>query len=77
MTAPKPKRKGYGLETRTYRGSSGNSYIVHKTRNGAFNVFMEVEAKAAADDCGATNDGGPRAKRNEVWKRRAGSGGHR
>jgi hypothetical protein len=70
MATPKPKRRGYALETRTYRGRSGNSYIVHRTRDGTFHVFMEVEAKSAAVDCGSPKTGNTRAQWGALWKRR-------
>ncbi len=42
------KRKGVGLEIRTFVGHSGTSYIVFRTGKGSFHVFAEVEAKKAA-----------------------------
>jgi hypothetical protein len=39
------KRAGFGLEVKSLVGKSGMSYIVFKTKNGAFHVFQEVEAK--------------------------------
>lgn len=51
--AMKPKRKGLGLEARTFTGESGSVYLVFKTLDGSFHVFVETEAKDAAEDCGA------------------------
>jgi hypothetical protein len=50
----KPKRKGFGLEARTFKGKSGRTYLVFKTLDGGFHVFAETQAKDAAEDCGAT-----------------------
>lgn len=47
-----PKREGFNLEIKTFKGKSGFSYLVMKTRKGSYNVFIQVEAKGAADDCG-------------------------
>jgi hypothetical protein len=63
----KKKRKGFGLEIKTYRGTDGVSYLVFRTRQGAFNVFMEVEAKEAARQCGAAREGTPRQMWSDLW----------
>ena len=60
---PGPKKDGYGLETKTFKGESGASYVVHKTQKGSYHVFMEVNAKGAARDCGSTK----RGPTNENW----------
>jgi len=49
----KNKKRGYGLGIQTFEGNDGCTYLVFRTRQGAFNVFKEVEAKAAAFQCGA------------------------
>ncbi|HTC95709.1 MAG TPA: hypothetical protein VK699_19865 [Terriglobales bacterium] len=50
----KAKRKGFELEARTFQGKkSGLNYLVFKTLNGGFHVFVETQAKDAAEDCGA------------------------
>jgi hypothetical protein len=67
---PKPKRKGYGLETKTFRGRSGKSYVVHRTYNGAYHVFLEVESKKAAVDCGAPSKGPTRSQWAAIWNKR-------
>jgi hypothetical protein len=64
--AIKPKRKGFGLEARTFTGSSGQTYLVFKTLDGGFHVFVEVEAKEAAADCGAARKG-TRLDWNFLW----------
>jgi hypothetical protein len=65
--AIKKKKKGYGLEIKTFRGSDGASYLVFRTREGAFNVFVEVEAKEAARQCGASSEGTPRQMWGGLW----------
>jgi hypothetical protein len=50
----KAKRKGFGLEAKTFPGKkSGLTYLVFKTLDGGFHVFVETQAKDAAQDCGA------------------------
>ena len=54
MTTLKPKRQGGGLMMRTIVGKkSGQTYLVFRTLDGSFHVFVETEAKAAAIDCGS------------------------
>ncbi len=48
-----PKRRGVGLETKTFVGNSGTTYLVFRSGSGSFHVLAEVEAKEAARDCGA------------------------
>jgi hypothetical protein len=63
------KRAGFGLEVKSLVGKSGMSYIVFKTKNGAFHVFQEVEAKNAAKDCGVQTTGrNTRQAWEEIWK---------
>ncbi len=69
MAILKPKKQGYGLKTKTIRGKSGQSYVVHRTQEGSFHVFVEVEAKAAAVDCGAPKTGNTRSQWEAVWKK--------
>ncbi len=59
----RPKRRGYGLEVKTFKGGSGRSYLVFRTPDGSFHVFEEVEAKAAAKDCG-----GKGRNTREMWR---------
>jgi hypothetical protein len=67
MAIPRPKRKRFTVETKAFDGSSGTSYVVYRTPQGNFHVFMEVEADAAAEDCGAPKKGGTRAKWRAIW----------
>src|SRR5437660_12854494 len=57
------KRRGLGLEMRSFAGRHGNSYLVFRTSGGSFHVFVEVEAKEAARQCGATNE----ANTRQMW----------
>ena len=53
------KRKGYGLQIVTMEGSKGK-YLFFKTPNGSYHAFLEVAAKDAIRDCGATGRGNTR-----------------
>ncbi len=63
----KPKKSGLGLEMRTFEGESGKSYLVFWTRDGAFHVFLEVDATEAARDCGARDEGNTRQMWQRIW----------
>jgi hypothetical protein len=63
------KRRGLGLEMRSFQGKDGRSYLVFRTSGGSFHVFMEVEAKQAARQCGATKEANTRQMWSEVWDR--------
>ena len=65
----KPKRHGLGLEMRTFEGQSNSSYIVFWTKSGSFHVFQEVEAKAAAKDCGAESEENTRQMWQKLWNK--------
>jgi esterase/lipase superfamily enzyme len=65
----KKKKKGYGLEMKTFHGRDGATYLVFRTRQGAFNAFLEVEAKDAARQCGATREGTPRQMWGALWSK--------
>jgi hypothetical protein len=62
----KPKRKGYGLEARTFSGVSGKTYLVFRTLDGGFHTFVEVESKEAAKDWGGSSSGGKNTR--QMWK---------
>lgn len=53
------KRKGYGLQITTKVGNRGK-YLFVKTPNGSYHTFLEIAAKDAAKDCGATGSGNTR-----------------
>ena len=63
----KRKRKGLGLEMRTFSGRDRNAYLVFRTSDGSFHVFMEVEAKEAARQCGAVDEKNTRQMWGAVW----------
>jgi len=63
----KKKREGLGLEMKTFSGKDGNSYLVFRTSAGAFHVFMEVEAKEAARQCGASEEKNTRSMWASIW----------
>ena len=64
----KPKMRGYGLEIRTFVGeNSGSTYLVFRTRAGAFHSFVEASAKDAAIDCGSGLD--RKTKTPDHWVR--------
>lgn len=63
----KKKREGVGLEMKIFSGKDGNSYLVFRAPEGAFHVFVEVEAKEAARQCGATVDKNTRGMWESVW----------
>jgi len=63
----KPKKKGLGLEMKTFQGKGGESYLVFRTKDGSYHVFLEVEAKQAARECGARKKGNTRQMWGELW----------
>jgi hypothetical protein len=63
----KDKRSGFGLEMKTFIGKDGNTYLVFRTREGAFNAFIEVEAKQAARECGAKTEKNTRQMWEPIW----------
>jgi hypothetical protein len=66
----KPKKKGVGLEIKSFVNRKGKSYLVFKTPNGSYNVFAEVEAKQAARDCGARKESNSRGMWDVLWKKK-------
>lgn len=64
-----PKRKGTGLEIKTFVGESGRTYLVLKTGPGSYHVFAEIDAKEAAVDCGAAKGGYTRTDWKALWER--------
>jgi hypothetical protein len=67
--AVKRKKRGFGLEMKTFPGRDGN-YLVFRTSGGSFHVFMEVEAKEAARQCGAETEANTRRMWASIWDRR-------
>lgn len=60
------KRQGLGLEAKTVAGKSGDTYLVFRATNGSYHVFVEIEAKKAARDCGGKGKN-TRAMWKDVW----------
>jgi hypothetical protein len=65
--AVKPKRRGFGLELKSFRGKDGTSYIVFRTASGSFHVFQEVEAEESARQCGGPAKGNTRKMWADLW----------
>jgi len=61
------KRRGLALEVKTIKGKDG-TYLFFRLGN-SYHTFVEVEAKAAARDCGATKEGNTQEMCKEVWKK--------
>lgn len=66
MTA-KQKRKGFGLEVKSFQGQDGRSYLIFRTPRGAYHAFVEVEAKQAARECGVKVEKNTRAMWRAIW----------
>ncbi len=63
----KQKRQGLGLEMRTFKGNAGQNYLVFRTAGGSYHVFLEVDAKEAAEHCGVPRDGNTRQMWKDLW----------
>ena len=63
----KEKKHGASLEIRTFQGQDDCSYLVLRTTKGSYHVFVEVEAKQAARECGATVEDNTRKMWEQVW----------
>ncbi|HUE11923.1 MAG TPA: hypothetical protein VMQ54_13320 [Steroidobacteraceae bacterium] len=68
MKKHKSKKQGAGLEIKTFKGKTGDTYVVYRTPAPSSNlhryhVFVEVEAKAAGKDCGGNG-----ATTHHVWR---------
>jgi hypothetical protein len=61
------KRDGFGLETKTFTGKSGKTYLVFRTPKGAFHAFTEIDAKEAAQDCRSASIGNTREQWKSIW----------
>jgi hypothetical protein len=59
------KRAGFNLQMKTVNGEKG-AYLFFKTPNGSYHTFLEVAAKDAAKDCGATGTGNTRQLCREI-----------
>jgi len=63
----KQKRRGFGIEMRSFQGGDGRSYLVFRTSGGSYHSFVEVEAKQAARECGAKVERNTRAMWRSIW----------
>jgi len=63
----KRKRQGVGIEMKTFKGNDQQNYLVFRTPKGSYHVFLEVEAKQAARNCGAS-DGSPHRNIRKMWE---------
>ena len=63
----KRKKRGFGLEIKTFTGKSGTTYIVFRKQR-SFHVFSEVEAKKAAEDCGE-REGTTQQRWRRLWNK--------
>ncbi|HEX5703907.1 MAG TPA: hypothetical protein VFX97_11950 [Pyrinomonadaceae bacterium] len=66
----KRKKKGLGLEAKTFQGKDGNSYLVFRSLDGSYHAFVEVEAKQAARECGAPEGPNTRKMWERLWEKR-------
>ena len=64
------KRRGAGLEMRTFPGKDSRSYLVFRTPRGAYHGFKETEAKQAARVCGTTVEGNTRKMWGALWDKK-------
>jgi len=60
------KRKGLGLEVRTFTGTSGDTYVVFRSPKGSYHVLVEIDAQKAAKDCGGKGSN-TRQKWQSLW----------
>ena len=65
--ASKTKRRGFGLELKSFTGNGGRGFLVLRTPGGAYHAFIEVEAKQAARECGAKVEKNTRAMWRSIW----------
>ena len=66
----KRKKKGLGLEAKTFKGKDGSSYLVFRSLDGSYHTFVEVEAKQAARECGASDGPNTRKMWERIWQDR-------
>lgn len=62
-------RSHYPLDIKTFEGDSGETYLVFRNHNDEFHVFAEVQAKEAAMDCGAPDEGNTQHRWRTLWDR--------
>ena len=66
-TQVKPK-KIYGMDVKVFTSRDGKrKYLVFRTHRNSYHVFLEVDAKKAARDCGAKKGKTTRELWRELW----------
>ena len=55
------------IEFKTFIGTKGSKYLVFRGYDGDYHVFVEVEAKEAAPDCGEVEN--PNDNTRTMWGR--------
>jgi len=65
--ASKEKKRGFGLELKSFQGRGGRNYLAFRTRGGSYHAFVEVEAKQAARECGVKVEKTTRAMWRAIW----------
>ena len=63
----KQKRRGFGVEIKSFQGRDGRSYLVFRTPQGSYHAFVEVEAKQAARECGVKVEKNTRDMWRAIW----------
>jgi len=66
----KTKRRGLGLDVRTFLAENGEAYVVFRTARDTFHTFQEVEAKEAARQCGGPLTGTTQQMWKKLWSTR-------
>ena len=64
----KKKAEGKGLDFKVFSSADGTQYMVFRGLDGSFHTFVEVEAKEAARECGATKEGNTRHMWESLWE---------
>jgi hypothetical protein len=68
MKTHKAKRRGFGLGMEVHTSKSGETYLLLQ-KGKSVHVFVEIEAKDAARDCGAEGIGTPLRLWEQVRKK--------
>ena len=62
------KRNGSQLGFKVFVGKDGTRYLVFRSLEGSFHVFVEVEAKQIARECGAAELSNTRQMWESLWE---------
>jgi hypothetical protein len=63
------KREGTQIGFKTFVGKDGTRYLVLRSLEGSFHVFVEIEAKQAARECGAAELVNTRQMWESLWEK--------